>query len=601
MNSGLRSAISSTTIAATTAEATSQLQHMLHARAYPDDHKSLPSSMASILVAGDTVAPSAPTIAASAVVEGIKLTITRPTTNADGTTCYDLRWLVIYYSASDSIDTSDSDTYDGTVTIAPATQWTDDVDSGTTRYYVVTAQDRTGNEGVASNEVSATAAEGGFEVDIPDDATGLVFDGDPKVGDAMLGIVLKTPDSSWVGFSHWVLEYAVSTDSGSSWGEWQTLVSTKSFGYAHKGRTTSAGYRYKYRGRPLGTDDTPDVGDVTWDESDNSGNGWPDSGTWGADNSALTTEFVFTEVLVATNEVRTDHLKANAITGEKISSATTITAGSGDDVGVLDGADSTYRIYAGDATPGDAPFRVSKAGVLYATGATISGAVTITSGSGIGNLSDAGDLAALDDITLAKVTDAGDLAALDEVGASDCDATIISDDKIITGLLTATNIQTGTLNCSLITVSNLSASSITTGTLSASRISGGTIGSCTINANYITTGTITARTYQTASSGARSIVKPSSGLFGQSHSFEVWNASTQWVTVVGPGMVRVGPGNTTRGALYSSVGTGTLYLRDGSNHELTMTAAATASGKSSTSTYLPLVVNGYTRYVLLYS
>ena len=60
----------------------------------------------------------------------------------------------------------------------------------------------------------------------------------------------------------------------------------------------------------------------------------------------------------------------------------------------------------------------------------ITGAITITGGSGI-----------------ASLTDAGDLAVIDEVNADDgtIGTTVISGGKIITGLLTATNIQTGTL------------------------------------------------------------------------------------------------------------------------------------------------------------
>ena len=59
---------------------------------------------------------------------------------------------------------------------------------------------------------------------------------------------------------------------------------------------------------------------------------------------------------------------------------------------------------------------------------TISGTLTIKEGSsGIAN------------------TDAGDLALKDTVAATDCDTTIISGGKIITGLLTADNIQAGTL------------------------------------------------------------------------------------------------------------------------------------------------------------
>jgi len=239
---------------------------------------------------------------------------------------------------------------------------------------------------------------------------------------------------------------------------------------------------------------------------------------------------ILAENIVATNEIR----------GNSIKSSTIITAGSGNNVGVLDGSDATYRIYAGDATPGSAPFRVTQAGIitvqegstidytyitgtkppsdatngavwgnnlgsiptrfgdsasspgLYLTGSylgywngvdawdvyignngyfgftgdadnyltwngsnlTVKGTITVVGGSGIGSF-----------------TDAGDLAELDKVGASNCDTTIISGGKIITGLLTASNIKTGTLDASTVTVSNLSASNITTGTLNFSSIS----------------------------------------------------------------------------------------------------------------------------------
>lgn len=48
-------------------------------------------------------------------------------------------------------------------------------------------------------------------------------------------------------------------------------------------------------------------------------------------------------------------------------------------------------------------------------------------------------------IVISDLSNAGGLATQDTIGASDCDATIISGGKIITGLLTADNIQTGTL------------------------------------------------------------------------------------------------------------------------------------------------------------
>ena len=67
---------------------------------------------------------------------------------------------------------------------------------------------------------------------------------------------------------------------------------------------------------------------------------------------------------LADNAVDTNAIADDAVTGAKISSATTITAGTGNNVGVLDGADNTYRIYAGHATPASAPFRVEQDGTV---------------------------------------------------------------------------------------------------------------------------------------------------------------------------------------------------------------------------------------------
>jgi hypothetical protein len=67
-------------------------------------------------------------------------------------------------------------------------------------------------------------------------------------------------------------------------------------------------------------------------------------------------------------------------------SSTSLTAGSlGTTVGI-DSGGTNPAFYAGSATPGSAPFRVTKDGVLNATGATISGAITATSGSFTGDI-----------------------------------------------------------------------------------------------------------------------------------------------------------------------------------------------------------------------
>jgi len=55
---------------------------------------------------------------------------------------------------------------------------------------------------------------------------------------------------------------------------------------------------------------------------------------------------------------------AESISGNEISSSTKIVAATGNNVGVLDGVDSTYRIYAGSSTAANAPFRVAQNGAV---------------------------------------------------------------------------------------------------------------------------------------------------------------------------------------------------------------------------------------------
>jgi len=110
-------------------------------------------------------------------------------------------------------------------------------------------------------------------------------------------------------------------------------------------------------------------------------------------------------------------------------------------------------------------------GALQWNGTTLSitGVITVSAtSSGIGSFSDAGDLATTneEDANVLNMTNApaeagadvtasneaatiagqGDLATLSTISTTECDTTIIDGGKIITGLLTATNIQTGTLS-----------------------------------------------------------------------------------------------------------------------------------------------------------
>ena len=93
--------------------------------------------------------------------------------------------------------------------------------------------------------------------------------------------------------------------------------------------------------------------------------------------------------MLKANAVTADKIAANTITGNKISSATTITAGNGNTSATLNGVDATWRLYAGHATPASAPFRVDKAGKVYATNADIKGKVTATSGTFTGTITGA--------------------------------------------------------------------------------------------------------------------------------------------------------------------------------------------------------------------
>lgn len=78
-----------------------------------------------------------------------------------------------------------------------------------------------------------------------------------------------------------------------------------------------------------------------------------------------------------------DLLVTNTITGNHISSTTTITAGAGSTQAGMNGADTGiyngWRLWAGSATPSSAAFRVNSIGKLWASGAVISGAINATS------------------------------------------------------------------------------------------------------------------------------------------------------------------------------------------------------------------------------
>lgn len=347
----------------------SNLELMLHSRSYPLQYAS-EFAETSIAAVGDQIPPKEPaSAAATAIGAGIRVTWELPTLNVDGTTMTDLRWHRIYYHTGSGIDISNPATYTGYKVVGAVDEYTDEpIAAGTARYYVITALDRTGNQSTASAEVNATAGSVVPTTSIPDDATGLVFDDSVSadgivLGDGIIGVVFVTPDAAWANFDRYKLEFAV--DTGGGFGAWTEIANVPRTAYIHKSLNTT--HAYKYRAYVVATDGTIST---TPDLEDNAGAGFTPNI---ADNDAIVAVLVLAEYIIATNEIRAPMIKGGTITGDKISSATTITAGTGNDVGVLDGADATYRIYAGHATPGSAPFRVTKAGAVTCSNLTITG------------------------------------------------------------------------------------------------------------------------------------------------------------------------------------------------------------------------------------
>ena len=76
-------------------------------------------------------------------------------------------------------------------------------------------------------------------------------------------------------------------------------------------------------------------------------------------------------------------LAATTLTGGSVTLSNTgyISAGTGDDIAILSAADATYRLWLGDATAADAPFRVTKEGSLTAIGIAELGTNPVTDGT----------------------------------------------------------------------------------------------------------------------------------------------------------------------------------------------------------------------------
>jgi hypothetical protein len=101
-----------------------------------------------------------------------------------------------------------------------------------------------------------------------------------------------------------------------------------------------------------------------------------------ASAARLTGDLVATSIQSTSGSIGGWTIGGSTFTGGNatLNSSGNLTLGSSNDVVRLSADDSTYRLWTGHATAGSAPFRVHKDGTLTATGATITGNISITSG-----------------------------------------------------------------------------------------------------------------------------------------------------------------------------------------------------------------------------
>jgi hypothetical protein len=189
----------------------------------------------------------------------------------------------------------------------------------------------------------------------------------------------------------------------------------------------------------------------------------------------------------------------------------TMTIGSGTSIYKAD----TNGIYLGNSTFASAPFRVTPAGALTATNATITGSITLTNTipndkvSGLGTLALKSSLLGSDGVTTVITASgiqtgsikAGDIAAnaitADKINASavttdKLNALAVTTDKLATGAITADKIFAGSITSDKLSVSTLSAISTNLGTVTAGSIDASDVNIINLHANNIVSGTLSA-------------------------------------------------------------------------------------------------------------
>ena len=157
--------------------------------------------------------------------------------------------------------------------------------------------------------------------------------------------------------------------------------------------------------------------------------------------------------------------------------------GTGNDIVRLDAVDATYRMWVGSSSAGSAPFRVTKAGAVTMTNATITGS------SIAGYIPTEG---AAGDVNAYATTIDGGKITTGSITALQIDARTITAAEIVIGTITDTELFSSYINTTGAAADvNANATTISGGKITTGSITALQIDANTITANEIVVGTIT--------------------------------------------------------------------------------------------------------------
>jgi len=420
-------------------------------------------------------APSAPTIEsvtapdASAGVLEIKVSL--PETNADGTALAraELVRLRLHHSSSPGVD--ESDPY---VDFPPSETLLWAPNDTVTHYVRVRVQDSHGLWSELSNEASGQANA----ATVPQEDSGLWAH---RLGVESI-FTNDSPEPGYVSWSNVVLywkdnKYEIedgSTNKKYIWWDYSTSTTT------------------------FQTSDTrPEL------ELEDVIIGYNDNGTW--------------RLMCYQPTVMADYVRAGVLQSSNWSATT----GS-----QLDLDNGTLKLGGSDSPK----FQVDADGVLHATGAVISGNVTITGGTGVANLSDAGALATLDVVGTAQIEDLAvteaKIADAAITNAKIADAAItnakIADATITTAKIADAAITTAKIDDLAVGSTKIADGAITTSKLAADSVTADKINVSTLSAITANMGTLTAGKISVAGG----LVKIGTDVYGTSDGIYVGAGGT---------------------------------------------------------------------------